>query len=994
MSDDPNRPAGSPSGPPYGPTPQELLAARRKLRGGVEEEATGQAPAAAPEAPVPETPAAPLEASPPAEPEPEPLRVANCSGFYGDRLSAAQEMVTGGPIDVLTGDWLAELTMLILAKGKLKDPDLGFATTFLTQMEQVLGTCLAEGIVVVSNAGGLNPPGCAEALSALAARLGLSPKVAYVQGDDLLGRLDELADLGVDLRNLDTGETLAELGVSPLTANAYLGGWGIRQALDHDADVVITGRVTDAALVLGPAASRFGWERTDWDRLAGAVVAGHVLECGAQCTGGNYAFFTEVPGLERPGFPLAEIHQDGSFVVTKHPGTGGLASVDTVTAQLLYEIQGPGYYNPDVVVAFDSIRLADDGPDRVRVSGVVGRPAPATTKVAINYLGGYRNSTTLGLTGLDIEAKAELAERTLWSLIPGGQDSFEATDVTLRRTDHPDPATNVDAIAELTVTVMDGDETKVGRAFSNTAIEMALASYPGLFTSGPPTRATSYGVYWPSLVPADVPRHEVVMGEERMLIDPVVVPDGQAAADVGTDADRYRLTPPSTPGAASPPQDGPTTRIAVGRIVGARSGDKGGNANIGVRACHDDAYEWLAVYLTEDRLRRLLAAETEGLVLRRYETAQPSGHQRRDREPAGSGVAASTRIDPQAKGLGEYLRAKLVDVPTRLLSPEDLRPAGATAAGRPPATGRPTPARRTTPTRTGLTWSSPLSTTCSGPRCATWWSITSTPTSTNGKRPASSPPTSCSVASVTSGSWAWSTTRPTGDRAQTTATRSSTARRWDGRAVAASPWPSACRPTWPRRRCTASASHELKEQFPATGDPRDMAAAIVVTEPDAGSDVAGIRTRAVRDGDEWIINGTKLYITNGTQADWLCLLARNLRPRHHPWRSLPRDEPDHRAHRHPRVLGEPQAGQAGQPLERHRRAVAGRRSGASGQHRGRDRPGVPTADGAVPERAHDRGVHGGGRHAGGPRPHHRLREGSLGVRCPLGRQPAHPVRAG
>ena len=316
----------------------------------------------------------------PEAPEPTigPLRVANCSGFYGDRLSAAREMVEGGPIDVLTGDWLAELTMMILAKGKLKDPDLGFATTFLTQMEQVLGTCLAEGIVVVSNAGGLNPAGCAEALAALAGRLGLSPKIAHVEGDDLMGRLDELRAAGADLRNLDTGESLEELGIEPLTANAYLGGWGIADALRRDADVVITGRVTDAAVVLGPVAAYYGWERTDWDRLAGAVVAGHVIECGTQCTGGNYAFFGEVPGLERPGFPIAEIAHDGSFVVTKHEGTGGLVSVGTVTAQLLYEIQGPRYANPDVVARFDTIEISDDGPDRVRISGVRGDPGPAT----------------------------------------------------------------------------------------------------------------------------------------------------------------------------------------------------------------------------------------------------------------------------------------------------------------------------------------------------------------------------------------------------------------------------------------------------------------------------------------------------------------------------------------------------------------------------------------------------------------------------------------
>ncbi len=685
MTDQPPRPSG--------PTPQELMAARRALRGGVsdEAEATDDDEAGASPSPPPDPPAPPEAPTPPPappEPDPEPLLVANCSGFYGDRLAAAHEMVTGGSIDVLTGDWLAELTMLILAKGKLKDPDLGFATTFLSQMEQVLGTCLAEGIVVVSNAGGLNPAGCAEALGALASRLGLSPRVAYVQGDDLMDRLDELAAAGVDLANLDTGESLDELGVHPLTANAYLGAWGIREALDRDADVVITGRVTDAALVVGPAAARFGWGRTDWDQLAGAVVAGHVLECGTQCTGGNFAFFTEVEGLEHPGFPLAEIHHDGSFVVTKHPGTGGLVSVDTITAQLLYEIQGPGYYNPDVVTAFDTIEVAPDGPDRVRVSGVVGRPAPDHTKVAINYLGGYRNSMTFLLTGLDIETKAELAERTLWSKVDGGRQSFAATDVSLRRTDHDDPATNEEAVAELRVIVMDPDEAKVGRAFSNTAIEMVLASYPGLFTSTPPTAASSYGVYWPALVPADFPVHEVVVEGERVRIEPTPGAGGAASDDP-----RYGLFPSST----SPAEDGsdsdaaaalaaePTTRLPLGRLVGARSGDKGGNANVGVWARSDETFAWLRAYLTEDRFRQLLAAETEGLDVLRYELANLRAVNFVVVGLLGRGVAASTRLDAQAKGLGEYLRAKVVEVPTRLLPP------GLALPPPPPATLPPPP---------------------------------------------------------------------------------------------------------------------------------------------------------------------------------------------------------------------------------------------------------------------------------------------------------------
>ncbi|MGZ4727819.1 MAG: acyclic terpene utilization AtuA family protein, partial [Acidimicrobiales bacterium] len=550
------------------------------------------------------------------------------------------------------------------------------------------GTCLAEGVVVVSNAGGLNPAGCAEALHALAGRLGLTPTIAHVDGDDLMPRLDELAASGIDLRNIDTGESLADLRVRPVTANAYLGGWGIATALDQGADVVITGRVTDAAVVLGPAASYFGWERTDWDRLAGAVVAGHIIECGAQCTGGNYAFFGEVPGLERPGFPIAEIAHDGSFVVTKHPGTGGLVSASTVTAQLLYEIQGLGYYNPDVVVAFDSIEVSDEGDDRVRVSGIVGLPAPETTKVAVNYLGGYRNSMTFMLTGLDIEAKAELAERTLWSLIPGGRESFESVDVRLRRSDHADPATNEEALAELRITVMDQDKAKVGRAFSNTAIEMVLASYPGLFTTSPPGDASSFGVYWPALVPDDLPDHEVVLGDQHTRIEPV--PADQRAAPERGESFRYSLEGggesarwpdalASLRAAAEPPTD-PTVAAPLGRVFGARSGDKGGNANLGVWATTDDAYVWLHRHLTVERLRELMPAETDGLDVARYDLPNLRAVNFVIVGLLGRGVAASTRTDPQAKGLGEYLRAKVVDLPTRLLEGAPAAPVAPAAA--------------------------------------------------------------------------------------------------------------------------------------------------------------------------------------------------------------------------------------------------------------------------------------------------------------------------
>jgi hypothetical protein len=580
-----------------------------------------------------------------------PLRVANCSGFYGDRLSAAREMVDGGPIDVLTGDWLAELTMLVLAKNMLRDPAAGYARTFVTQMEQVMGNCLGRGIKVVSNAGGLSPQRCAEAVRAVADRLGLDPVIAYIEGDDLMPRLAELRAAGAELRNLDTGEPLGDRPV--ITANAYLGGWGIAAALARGADIVITGRVTDAALVVGPAAWHHGWRRDDWDALAGAVVAGHVIECGAQATGGNFAFFTEVPGLEHPGFPIAEVAADGSSVITKHPGQGGMVSVDTVTAQLLYEIGGPAYLNPDVTARFDSIRLSCEGPDRVRISGVRGDSPPATAKVALNFAGGWRSTLTLYLTGLDIEEKAALVERALWAGIPGGRDAFDAVEVSLLRTDKPDPVTNAEAMAQLRITVKSADERAVGRAFSARVTELALASYPGMFGDGLTGGARAYGVYWPTTVPAITVQQEVVIGGDRTVIEPVLPPDPPVLAEV-----------PAVSAGGAP--GGPMVRAPLGRVAGARSGDKGGNANLGVWARSDAGYAWLAGFLSVARLKELLP-ETAPLPVERYELPNIRAVNFVIAGLLGEGVAASARLDPQAKSLGEWLRARIVDIPADLV---------------------------------------------------------------------------------------------------------------------------------------------------------------------------------------------------------------------------------------------------------------------------------------------------------------------------------------
>lgn len=583
------------------------------------------------------------------------VRIGNCSGFYGDRVGAMREMLDGGELDYLTGDYLAELTMLILARDRARNPDLGYAKTFLRQLEDCLGTALDKGVTIVANAGGLNPAALAGAVRALAERLGLAVNVAHVEGDDLLARADELGFPG------PAGKSGATRGMAPLlSANAYLGAWGIVDCLASGADVVVTGRVTDASVTVGPAAAHFGWAATDYDALAGAVAAGHIIECGAQATGGNYPFFTEIPDLNHPGFPIAEISADGSSVITKHPGTGGLVSTDTVSAQLLYEIGGARYPNPDVTLRMDSVSLSQDGPDRVRVSGVRGEAPPPTLKVSLNSIGGFRNATSFVLTGLDIEAKAALVRSQLESHLPVRPAELVWT---LARTDHPDADTEETASALLHCVVRDPDPAVVGRQFSSAAVELALASYPGFTSTAPPGDGQVYGVFTPGYVDAAlVPHISVHADGTRVAIAPA--------------AQTLTVEPVAAPPLPEPPQEGAAVRVPLGRIAGARSGDKGGSANVGVwvRAGasdatgnrSDDQYAWLAHTLTVDKVRELLP-ETAGLPVTRHLLPNLRAVNFVIDGILGQGVAYQARFDPQAKGLGEWLRSRHIEIPERLL---------------------------------------------------------------------------------------------------------------------------------------------------------------------------------------------------------------------------------------------------------------------------------------------------------------------------------------
>ena len=570
-----------------------------------------------------------------------PLRIGNASGFYGDRRAAVREMLEGGPLDVLTGDYLAELTMLILGRDRAKDSSRGYARTFLAQLEECLGLALERRVRIVVNAGGLNPAGLADAVRDLAGRLGLPVAVGHVEGDDLLPRA-------------------AELGLgAPLTANAYLGAFGIAECLRAGADVVVTGRVTDASLVVGPGIAHFGWGRDDLDALAGAVVAGHVLECGAQATGGNLSAFSEHPveRLLHPGFPLAELSADGSCVVTKHPGTGGVVDRDTVTAQLLYEITGHRYAGPDVVARFDTIELADDGTDRVRISGVRGERPPPSTKVCLNSLGGHRNEVTFVLTGDRIEAKAAFARAQFEAGLPARPTELVWSQLGDGRADAD---TEAAASVLLRCQALDPSPDVVGRAFSGAAVEMALSGYPGFHLTAPPGNGSPYGVYTAAFVPQnEVPHVAVLPDGTRVDVPPPAETRPLAEVSSGSSDSECR-------GTHCPTFGGGTRPAPLGSVARARSGDKGGTANVGVWARTDEAAAWLAATLTPDRVRELLP-EAADLPVTVHQLPNLRAVNVVIDGLLGRGVAASTRFDPQGKAVGEWLLSRVVEIPEALL---------------------------------------------------------------------------------------------------------------------------------------------------------------------------------------------------------------------------------------------------------------------------------------------------------------------------------------
>ena len=584
-----------------------------------------------------------------------PIVIGNFSAYLGDRHTALDEMMNCGNVDVLVGDYLAEITLANFVARYRADSTQGYVPYFIDQVRPHLRDIAQRGIRIVVNAGALNPDGLAKALRAEIAQAGVALRVAHVDGDDILDRLPELQGAGHAMQHLDTGAPLASWGHEPIAANAYLGGWGIASALQAGADIVVCGRVTDASLVVGPCAWWHGWRRNDWNALAGAVVAGHIIECGVQAAGANFTGFRSIPGLVEGGFPIAEVAADGSCVVTKDPNRGGAMTTDTATAQLVYEIQGPTYLNPDVTTDLSRVLLTQVGKDRVAVSGAIGSPPPATTKVAVFAPIGWQIVLYVFVTGLHIEEKIALLEAQVRHLT--AEAKIDQLVFTQIGTSAANPCTQGEATVTLRIMATARDRHALAPArFSSKIYSLYTSSIPGFFHDTGAFRVTEPSPrteYWPALLPMSELRHRAVLDDGRVI---VIEPPSESTLP-------YQ---PTHPEPASIAPMGRTRALPLGAIAYARSGDKGGNSNLGVWVADDRAWPWLRQTLSSDMLRKLIP-EWDGHDIVRHEFPHLRAVHFIVRGLLGNGGSSNLRFDQVGKAVGEYVLAKTVEIPVALI---------------------------------------------------------------------------------------------------------------------------------------------------------------------------------------------------------------------------------------------------------------------------------------------------------------------------------------
>jgi hypothetical protein len=594
-----------------------------------------------------------------------PIRIANFSGALGDWFQALAAAVRGEPVDAVIGDYLAEVTMAMVAAGFCARPEpTGLAgyycDVFLQQLLPELEVIAERRIKVIVNAGAFNPAGLADAIRAVAAGRGLKLSIAYTRGDDLLPQLPALVAAG-QVSNLDTGLPIGTRAERVVAANAYMGGWGIAEALAQGADIVICGRVSDASLVVGPAAWWHGWRRDDWNRLAGAAIAGHVIECGPQATGGQFSGFLDVGTPIRIGHPIAEIAEDGSSVITKRVADDGAVTIDTVTAQLVYEIQGPDYLNPDVVLHVDSVKLSQEAPNRVLLSGVTGGPPPQTTKLGCLYPNGWRMSFWIYATAPDVDAKIDWFRRQMASVADTLKLDEYHFDALGRAAENA--STKAEATVAIRVAASSQQKTELQR-LRGALGGFGMGGIPGFFGdagSDPGVRVD----FWPGLVRQDVIRQQVVMDDGRTIDIPIVPSAPYSPRRVS-----------SAPPRSLPVLSGKTRRVALGDLVHARSGDKGANASLGVWARQPKAWAFVRAELTAAKLMRLIDL-AQDVRVERFELDNINGLLFTLHGYFGVSGSGCVALDNLGKALGEFLRARVVDVPVELLDGD--KTGGATA---------------------------------------------------------------------------------------------------------------------------------------------------------------------------------------------------------------------------------------------------------------------------------------------------------------------------
>lgn len=588
--------------------------------------------------------------------------IANGGGFWGDDPTAARRQVEGGPVDYLVMDYLAEVTMAILQKQRQKNPEAGFATDFVRQLRDVLTTCVERDIKIISNAGGVNPLQCKAEIEKLAAELGIADRVTVgvVLGDDIYDQLDELIASDEPLNHMDSGEALSTIREKVLSANVYLGASALVKALEMGANVIIAGRVTDTSVTLAPMIYEFGWAADDWDRLAAGIVAGHIIECGAQCTGGNFTDWHKVPSYKNIGYPLVDVNADGSFAVTKHPGTGGLITVHTITEQLLYEMGAPAYLAPDCIARFDSIQLKQAGVDRVEVSAIRGAPAPQKLKVSVSFSEGYRAFGRLIISGIDTRAKAEKVAETIWDSV-GGLEAFAdaMTQYVGWNACHPALDDHEPGEIMLQLAVRDHDRQKINQLFAPQLVPKVLGSVPGityLADQGRP-RASDVIGYWPALISRERLKVRVVVGDETVSVSQALATDNNSAATA--------FTP--TPSSVEIPQSGQRRKVRLAELCLARSGDKGDTCNVGICARSPEIYAWMCEYLTADFVKTRFAEICKGAV-QRFEVPNILALNFLLHESLGGGGTLSLILDAQGKTYAQFLLATEVEVDEALLA--------------------------------------------------------------------------------------------------------------------------------------------------------------------------------------------------------------------------------------------------------------------------------------------------------------------------------------